>query len=225
MRKQQDEEPMEEEEQEGVNPSRFDDDSLRSALMRQWGAAPWYVGSFGLHMLVFAILLLFAPEPQKQNTNKVKIEAQDVEEEPEEEEQPPEEPPEEPEEIPEDVEVTNEVTQLNTPDVEVDTTVENADPTEEESQTDVSDFATEVDYDTPITMGVNATYAGASQAGGKFSTRGARNKKGILKKHGVGKRQVTAVALGLAWLAKVQEEDGHWDSSKYQGKGHDHAVT
>ncbi len=90
MRKQE-EEPIEEEEQEGVIPSRFDDDSLRSALMRQWGAAPWYVGSFGLHMLVFAILLLFAPDPQKQNTSKVKIEATDIEEEPEEEEpEPPE---------------------------------------------------------------------------------------------------------------------------------------
>lgn len=221
----------EEVEEEGENPyaegdaammARFGDDSLRSALMRQWGAAPWYVGSFGLHMLVFAILLLFAPDAKAQPKKKVKVEAETVEEEIKEEEKEEEEPPEEEvTEVTEETEITNEVT-VNAPEVDVE--VSDVEATEEEAQTDTADFATDNDSDTPITMGLNPTYAGASKGGGKFNTRG-KGKGALKRKHKVSKGTTNTLNAGLYWLAKVQEDDGHWDCAKYGGHKVDAAAT
>ncbi|MBK8208038.1 MAG: terpene cyclase/mutase family protein [Planctomycetes bacterium] len=51
--------------------------------------------------------------------------------------------------------------------------------------------------------------------GGATGSRGQSRRADGLRKHGGGSDTEDAVEMGLAWLAKVQDHDGRWDSDGY----------
>lgn len=199
-------------------------ESLADALSRQWGAAPWYVGSFGIHMVIFAVFLLFAPDPVEKVKEKIKIEPVPIEEEVKDEpddvqeEDTPDDPQDTPTDAPNvtaDVSVTTEVST----DVSVD-----VDVSSDDAPTDSTDFS-EADSDVAPTLGLTSVTPSAGRSAGKFASRSGKAKGGLLQKGGGSKSGAKALKSGLAWLAKTQEENGAWISTKYDGKGHHYAVT
>lgn len=73
--------------------------------------------------------------------------------------------------------------------------------------------------DTPLTgAAFTGTIGSGSLSSGKFGTRFG-GKKFALRKNGGTPQTEDRVAKALWWLANHQEEDGHWDSGKYEGSG------
>lgn len=206
----------------------YRDEGFSAALARQWGAAPWYVSSLFIHMVIFALFLLFAPEPKPAPKEKVKVVGEiDKEIIDPIDEQKPEEKPEE-EEKQEDVKVDVKT------EVNVKTEVEIA-PTlgavEDEGATNTGDntgFADAGDSSgEPAAMGFEsiAKSGGAAAKGAKFASRVGEKKARTMRKTGASKETQTALDHGLQWLADNQEMDGRWNCSKFEGGGYDISVT
>lgn len=201
----------------GVERS-YGDDSLLSALERQWGAAPWYIGSFGIHMLLFAILLLFTPPPTARKKPPVKVAAEIVEP-----------------DIEEDIEIQEEIELLETEDetevtdteveIEIEVTPDETlvvDAEEDALVTDDTDFDDSDDGVIGVPSNLGSGGRGRSGISSRVSSAGKKKKN---QQAGMTKASARALARGLRWLAKVQERDGHWDTRRYEGHHTGPAVT
>lgn len=208
--------------EDGGGQSFHREEGLAVALARQWGSAPWYVSSLFIHMVIFALLLLFAPEPKPQKRPAVDIKAvlpEEIEEMVPEDIPPPEEvQPEDQVEVEVSTEIKVETTIEVTPDVEV--------VQEESTPTDNTDFAELADeLGEPATMGFQAVATAGGGKGGKFSGRSAANRGKQVKTGGGSKASQDALERGLMWLARTQESNGSWNCSKYEGGNHDTSAT
>lgn len=208
--------------EDGGGQASHRDEGLAVALARQWGSAPWYVSSLFIHMVIFALLLLFAPAPQPKKQRPVNIEAaipEEIEDMPIEDIPPPEEtPPEEQVEV----EVTTDVKVETTVEVTPDVVVEQ----DESTPTDTTDFAdASEELGEPATMGFQAVATAGGSKGGKFSGRSGANRGKQVKASGGSKASQDALERGLMWLARTQESNGSWNCAKYEGGNYDTSVT
>lgn len=64
--------------------------------------------------------------------------------------------------------------------------------------------------------GVVAAIGLGGGGGGAFGHRGGGGRRRLVRRGGGGAATESAVDIGLEWLAKHQEPDGHWDAQKYQ---------
>jgi hypothetical protein len=60
---------------------------------------------------------------------------------------------------------------------------------------------------------------------GIYGSRGGRGRKKSLMRFGGSRRSEKSVDDALGWLARAQEEDGHWDAQRWGGGNVDAAVT
>ncbi len=204
------------------------DDSLAAALKRQWGAAPWYLSSFLVHVIIFGLFLLFAPEPKPPVPPKISIQSDIIEP------------------IVDKIEEVTEVEIKKTDNVEdvkidtkfsadmnisteitMDTVVDLGNAEQDNSaaagSSDFSDFG---GGSGELTMGVPADISGNSgRSKGKFANRTGTSKKRILRQNKVSRPAQSALDKGLEWLAKTQESNGSWKCSKHGGLNHDLSVT
>ncbi len=67
-------------------------------------------------------------------------------------------------------------------------------------------------------LGTSAALGLGGGGAGCFGQRGGGGKKRALAAHGGGKATESAVEAALRWLARHQEQDGHWDTKKYDGE-------
>ena len=183
-------------------------DSLLVALSRQWRGAPWYVSSLFIHMVIFALLLLFAPAPKPPAKRRIQVTTDMITK----EELPPQydpltEPEPEPEPEPAQTDLVN-------PEVVIDTTFDispELDITQdEEVPIDPTDFAdADSENEAPMVMGLLGPTGGGSTFG-NFGNRDPRKRKGVLRKYGGDEQTESAVRRGLAYLARHQDADGSW---------------
>ncbi len=201
--------------EEEVIEEDANEDSLLLALQEQWGSAPWYVSSFGIHCIVFLILLLIPVEPPRKPKDKVIVTTDIIEEEQKEEE--PEQALEEndPEIVTEDD--PQEVAPIIvTTDYEISDHNETADEMDDNTARGEPDnISTFDDIDgTPALMGVG--HSGGTGGAGKFGNRGG-GRRNLVARGGGSRRTEAAVDWALKWLKEHQEPDGHWDVLKYGG--------
>ena len=190
-------------------------DNLLSALARQWGSAPWYVSSFLVHMVIMALLILFAPEAKVQAKQALVVKGEVIDDvKVEEVEVKPEE------KVVEDTK-TDDVNVTVNNDVKIADVV--VDPTvsvEESSETaDATTFNEgEADSTEASTMGLVANRsAGGSKGVGKFGNRSGTGRSKGNKAGGITKTSQQALEDGLEWLARNQDPAGHWDCARFEG--------
>jgi hypothetical protein len=180
--------------------------TFQDVMAEQLQHAPWFGLSVLIHLVVFGIFLLIPGSPRKANddfnlTMAPPQQEEKIEEIEEEEEKPEEEEPEE-EPILKDAEISD----------------HNEDISEEDFQ---SVQGEELNADSTFDKNAfNDTIGIGGGAGGKFGGRFGGKQR--LRTRGGGQATAEAVRLGLEWLAKHQDEDGHWDVAnfmKHDGEG------
>lgn len=204
--------------------------TLTAALSAQWNATSWYVGSVGVHSILFLLLLLL-PVPSRQPQERRIVIVTDIVE------QIIEEKVEDEPEIEKivnpiqevDPTITTDEVVINTTDIEISDTFETVDDMDDKSALGDPNNISDVDSEfvgVPALMGVGAT--GGNGGGGRFGTRTGGGKSGRTRQGGGGKDTQNSVTSALRWLAAHQEYDGRWDCKKYGGGNHggdDCAVT
>jgi len=60
---------------------------------------------------------------------------------------------------------------------------------------------------------------GTGSGTGSFGSRNGAGRANLLAKHGGNRATESAVDRALAWLARNQDADGHWDAHKLEGQG------
>lgn len=189
--------------------------SFVDALTDRMGAAPWWIISGAFHALVLLLVTLIGMALLRSNTRDVVIVTDLAEQkEPEEEEKPKERAVfEQPVEI-ETPEISEETPILTHEEVEIAEHLETAD------DSDAADARGD-DGISDVFLGGSGTVAaiglggGGGGAFGRPNGAGGRLRRAI--RGGGGKATESAVDAALAWLARHQEADGHWDIKKYEG--------
>ncbi len=180
-------------------------DSMLMALSRQWGKTPWYLSSLGVHCLILALMLLFAPAPRQPAPPALTlVSALEVPEEMIELRK---------EQKPEDTtpdETTVNETSLNTIEINTQAPPLEMAAADDSAPEDVTSFDDSSAGDAPVlALSGGKTPGGASQFKG-FSTRGGSKKQQQLRRNGGDKYSEAALNEGLKWLARHQGEDGSW---------------
>lgn len=213
-------------EDEGYAPGGYvyqPNDSLLSALGRQWGAAPWYVSSAFIHMVILGLMLLFAPEPKAPKPPQVQVKGEIVEEILETPEIVEKKEEEVKEETKEEVKVeVNQEVKLTEVVVETVVTVDDSSDTTEDNTAFMGDG--ESDGEAAV-MGLSGSRSSGAKSTGKFATRSKEGQKKKNRAAGMSKSSQDALEAGLVWLAKTQDTQGYWDCQRYEGKASNISVT
>ena len=202
------------------------DDSLLSAMARQWGAAPWYTSSFLLHIVIIAVILLFTP-PVKKATRVPFIVVADnlllVDETPPIDTTPP---PAATVEDPKDSDAP-EIVMVPKPNIPepmiVNASTEDETPVQPEDKTDFNGVG-DADTVTMSTPGLGVSH-GPKATNGYFRKRGEDDLTDITRRRIINVESMNAIKEAQAWLARTQEPGGNWDCARYEGRNHDIAVT
>jgi len=187
-------------------------DVLQSILMR----APSWLGSAIVHAVIILVLFQIPWDAGKVDKPPVTVDLTTLIEEIEEIEEP------ERPDIPEEPEITDqrlpEQDVTFVPDVEM-----------EQLEMDVPGFnELEPDEDPPLAIAKLALgdQGAAGHFHGVYGSRGGRGRRKSLLRFGGSRRSEKAVLDALGWLARAQEDDGHWDSKRWGASGNvDAAVT
>lgn len=198
-------------------------DGMLAALGRQWGAAPWYVGSFLVHLVVLAIVLLLSPAPKgivPPGPTVVCTLPEELE------------PVTAVAPVPVPVDTAPEANPNPQPEVAVNIRVPDVIALPQFSQDDPSTEHEIVDGtvqsdadDTMVVTHVPGPSHRPGPGGGISVVRNPEAIKDNAQNADIDSATLKAIERGLAWLAKAQEFDGHWDSVRYEGRGRDVAVT
>jgi len=187
-------------------------DVLQGILVR----APSWLGSAIVHAVIFLVLFQIPWQTGEARKTPVIADIKPPVEEIEEIEEP------ERPEIPEEPEITDqrlpEADVAYVPDVEMD-----------QLEMDVPGFnELEPEEDPPLAIAKLALgdQGAAGHFHGIYGSRGGRGRRKSLLRFGGSRRSEKAVLDALGWLARAQEEDGHWDSKRWGAGGNvDAAVT
>jgi len=202
----------EEGEQDAPPPEGFADN-----LTRRFGAAPWWMISGAFHALLIMLLALISMAVLRSGEKEIVI-VTNLEKRPEVK---PEEKQKERDVFnnPAPVEVTDAVSE-QTP-IVTHEEVEISDHVETANESDAGETRGE-DGISDVLLGGTGTSAaigvggGGGGAFGRPTGAGGRMRRAI--KGGGGKATESAVDKALEWLARHQEQDGHWDVVKYEAK-------
>ena len=204
----QEEEILEEEQEE----QQEEDAGFFGSLQDQFGAAPWWIISFVFHGLLLLLLGLLSMVVMRSQSEETVITTDLAKS----------KPPEYDEKKPRDVfknpvetpDKENPVEHPIIPHEKVEDTTHNE--TEDDMDTHTARGDPNAISDLPLGgLGVNAAIGLGGGGAGAFGQRNGGGKKRALMAGGGGKATESAVEAALRWLARHQEEDGHWDSMKY----------
>jgi len=187
-------------------------------LARRVGALPWWVISATVHAVVFLLIALLAVAVPPPNVDEVIIATDVIKQ------KPPEYDPNKQRDI-----------FKNTKDVQADTQVENPVVTHEPME--ASDhFETDNNLDkrtsrgsedaiSDIPLGGTGTAGSVGVGGGGlagvFGYRDGGGRKKAVGRWGGSEQTESSVEAALAWLARHQEKDGHWEGKKWEGTASD----
>lgn len=204
--------------------------SFLENLSRQFGVAPWWMISGAFHALLLLLVTLITMALTLNKDEEVVI-VTDLEQK------------REPEEIkePEKREIFEKPVPIETEEIQTEENpivtheeVEIADHVETADDSDAEDTRGE-DGISDVFLGGSGSVAalglggGGGGAFGRPGGAGGRLRRAL--QGGGGKATESAVDAALAWLARHQEADGHWDAKKYGGGKqyrpvyYDHSVT
>jgi len=192
------------------------------SLTGQVGAAPWWVISGAFHGLLILLLALISMAVLRTNSQDVVI-TTNLEK---------SKPPEYDEQKPRDVfknpvPIDSELPPVEHP-VVTHEEVEVADHNETADNMDDNKARGDENAISDVPLGGTGTSAAigvGGGGGGAFGQRGVGGRRRLAMKGGGGKATESAVDAALRWLARHQEQDGHWDCVKYGGKKADVAIT
>jgi hypothetical protein len=203
------------------------EEALIDALQCEFNSAPWYLGSIGIHLIIFLILLLIPISTPPPDRHKIYILTEMMVNE---DLEIPEKIIDEKEVDPNIVENIND-SAINDESIIINTNIEISDQIETDDNMDDNsalgdkDNISDVDSEyvgIPALMGVGAS--GGSGGGGRFGGR-LGGRRTTLRINGGSPQTEKSVESALRWLAEHQEEDGRWSCKKYGGKEFDIAVT
>ncbi|GMV79467.1 MAG: hypothetical protein AMXMBFR7_06510 [Planctomycetota bacterium] len=211
--------PDEQEEELVGAPGGFFD-----SLSHSFGAAPWWMVSGAFHALLLLLLTLIGMAIMRANPNDVvivtdlaKVQEQEYDQ-----------------EKPRDIfkkPVPTEVSDMPPVDqpVVVHEEVEISDHVETENNMDMQSAHGDESAISDVPLGGVGTVAAiglGGGGGGAFGQRLGGGRRRLATRGGGGVATESAVDAALAWLARNQEADGHWDTMKHQGKNNvDAGVT
>ncbi|MCK6471801.1 MAG: zf-HC2 domain-containing protein [Planctomycetes bacterium] len=201
---------------------------LLDSLQASMGAAPWWIISGAFHalliLLVFLVGMVVMQAKQQDTVIVTNLEKQ------------PEQKEEEKEKVreifnkPVPVEQQSEIVTDEKP-VVTHEVVEFADHDETDDNAESTSEAKGEDGISDAFLGGTGTVSSLGLGGGgragAFGRPGPGGKQRLVRARqmGGGKETESAVDKALEWLAKHQEADGHWDSTKYGGKNTDLACS
>ncbi|MCK6472550.1 MAG: zf-HC2 domain-containing protein [Planctomycetes bacterium] len=188
-------------------------------LQQSMGAAPWWIISGAFHaLLILLVFLIGMVVMQAKSQDLVIVTNLEKQEKPPEPEKKLERDVLEKPVVVQETDVVSEQTPIVTHEV-----VEFAEQVETDNDSDAHDTKGE-DGLSDVWLGGNGTVGslgvgGGGRAGafGRPNGAGGRLKRAVAG--GGGKATESAVDAALAWLARHQEADGHWDYKKYGGGG------
>jgi hypothetical protein len=198
------------------------EETLASALEREWKGAPWYVGSIGVHGMLFLILLMIPVENRPRKPRPIPPEIVLVDTVPDDDSI--DLPPDMPDNTKVEVEVMDKIepTEVNvTTDINTDADLPNdLSAPEDDLRANVDSVFDNIEDSRPPTIGVISNGPPPGM-GGKFNNRRGPGKYIAGTKGGIKKTDLDTLARALRWLALHQEEDGSWSNAKYGGGGHE----
>jgi len=194
---------------------------LEDFMSRQLRRAPWWAISLLVHLIALLILWNWRFEAHGSGELVTTVPVNLVEEAPQ--EVPPEPPPEPPEnekieddlDVPiEDIPISPEPVSKNDPGPDL-----GMDPSDDLVK-DVERPVTSIDppSNTPV-FAVDSVNTKGLTRGIYSGRKNFGTGKGIGGRGGSNRHVESAVMAGLIWLAKAQENDGHWDCKKWEGSG------
>ncbi|GHS99299.1 hypothetical protein FACS1894139_07620 [Planctomycetales bacterium] len=186
---------------------QFAEDNWFGFVRRQLHAAPWYCGSLALHFLVLLFLIAFLPETRAFVRHVIHIDPQ----------------------IPLEESLPETEIAASLKDFIADPDADDAPPKAEPLLAPLLDLSapaddTGWDWAEPLATG---TRGGGEPLTPTLILPSRENSRAdsARQKRGGTARGAQALANGLAWLAKTQEDDGGWNTYKYAGRGNDLAAT
>ncbi|MCZ7647147.1 MAG: terpene cyclase/mutase family protein [Planctomycetota bacterium] len=185
------------------------------ALLDNLGAAPWWIVSGSFHALLLLLLTLIGMAIFRPTAQEIVIDTSLVQDPP-----PKEEEPRKPALKPQPVTFESEQDPVENlvfvhEQMEVAEQAETMDNMNTQMAKGEEDKISDVDF---AGQGVSAALGLNGGGGGKYGTRFGGDKNRALRNGGGGPATEDAVKNALRWLAKHQEPDGHWDTSKYASR-------
>lgn len=189
-----------------------DSAGLAAALGEQLRAAPWYMGSIGIHLVIFALLMALPSSVEKPAPKPSIIELENVEE--------PEELTEEQEEVEDEI---IEIIDAEIVPVETNLTEAVLEFTEqviEPTDSDVVEVVDEV-FDEVVVPEIAIEAPTATRTSSTFAKRTSASARRRAMTGQTGKIPPTVIEQrlkdALEWLKAHQESDGKWIAAKYGG--------
>ena len=186
------------------------------------GALPWWVISAVVHSVIFLLATLLTVALPAANTDEVVI-TSDVAKKPEKKYDPKKK-----RDIfknPREVEAETQVTNPLVVHEKVEDTTHNE--TENEMNTQTARGSEDAISDIPLggTGTTGSMGVGGGGMAGSFGYRGGGGRKKAVARFGGSPATESAVEAALQWLARHQEADGSWDTTKHEGKNKIHSAA
>ncbi|MCZ7644377.1 MAG: zf-HC2 domain-containing protein [Planctomycetota bacterium] len=178
------------------------------------GAAPWWCISGAFHALLLLLLTLIGAALYRAQDQTVIVTDLAQKKEPEDKIEP----------VKRDI--FKKPVPVESPQVEVNEQVivheevEVADHAETDNDMDLNSAQGEQNAISDVPLGGQGVFASiglGGGGGGAFGQRVGGGRKRLAMKNGGNQKTESAVDAGLAYLARVQEADGHWDAAKHEG--------
>ncbi|MCZ7644392.1 MAG: zf-HC2 domain-containing protein [Planctomycetota bacterium] len=184
-------------------------------LARRFHAVPWWAISGAFHALLLLLLTLIASALNR-NVDDVVITTDLAR---------PQPPAETVEPVKRDlfrnpVPMQAAEVEVQTPMVELHEEVQVAEHAETENDSNLESARGDESALADVSLGGKGAFASiglGGGGGGKFGQRLGNGRRRLALKQGGSEKTESAVEAGLAWLARVQEADGRWDSKKWEG--------